>query len=369
MKFVCSGMALSDASMTVSKACAVKTTNPVFEGIEIIAENDGVILTASDGEITIKKKIVAEVFEEGAVSVKGKMFADFVSKISAFEVVFSADDRGIVLRYADSESYMPLYMAGSTYLGNEDPTLGKEYFEIKEEDFKSLISKIVFCCATDESRPILKGALLETKNGKLTATAIDGFRLAYGSASILEGSADMKIICPARTLNEISRMLEDGNTIKVYADKNYLCVVEKDTVIKSRLYAGEFVKKEAIYPIDLPTQVTVKREDLIESVERASVLIRGEKEPFIMLDVKPGKMVITANSEMGKIEETLVCELNGKEIKTAMNFKYLLEATKALTEENVVLSFNQPVSPFTMENEKEKEYQYLIMPVRPGNNA
>jgi len=103
-------------------------------------------------------------------------------------------------------------------------------------------------------------------------------------------------------------------------------------------------------------------------VERASVLIRGDKNNLITFDIKPGKIVINANSEMGKVEETVSSELEGKELKIAMNGKYLLDALKALSADTIVISFNTPVSPFTLENEGEGRSQYLILPVRAGNS-
>ena len=366
MKFVCEGTVLSDAALTVSKACAVKTITPVLECIKLQAKNDGLTLKAYDGEISIEKKIRAEVLEEGEVCVSGKTFADFVGKIASFEVAIASDERGISIKYAESESYMQALSA------SDFPQFGagvetEDYFEIKESDLKTLISKVVFCCATDESRPILKGCLLETQENKLTATALDGFRMACSYAEILGGSKDMKIVCPARTLTEISRMLDGDEGLKIYANKNLLSVELKDTVITSRLYAGEFVRKENIYPIDFTTQVQVKRNELIDSVERASVLIRGDKNNLVLFDIKNGKIVINANSDMGKVEETVAGELNGKELKIAMNGKYLMDALKALEEEDVVLSFNSAVAPFTIENSEDKRCQYLVLPVRTSN--
>jgi DNA polymerase-3 subunit beta len=367
MKFVCDGMILSDAAFTVSKACAVKTITPVLECIKIKAENDGLILTAYDGEISIEKKINAEIMEEGEVCVNGKTFADFVGKIASFEVIVETEDNGMFIKYADSESRMQVLSAEDfPRIGNKSLD-GKDYFQIKEKDLKNLIAKNVFCCATDDSRPILKGALLEAKDGRLECTALDGFRMAFGFCETQETSADMKIVCPARTLSEISRMLGDDEDIKIYADKNSLSVAVKDTVITSRLYAGEFVRKENIYPVDFTTYVTVNRAELIDSVERASVLIRGDKNNLISFDIKNGKIILNANSDMGKVEETVSASLEGKELKIAMNGKYLLDAIKALEEENVLLSFNTSVSPFTLENAVEKQCKYLILPVRTGS--
>jgi DNA polymerase-3 subunit beta len=284
-------------------------------------------------------------------------------------VVVASNERGIAIRYADSETNMQaLSSADFPRLGNGSAS-GENYFEIKENELKNLISKTVFCCATDESRPILKGCLLEAKDGKLTATALDGFRMACSECEGVSGKGEIKIVCPARTLVEISRMLDGDELLTIYADRNLLSVAVKDTVITSRLYAGEFVRKENIYPVAFTTRLTVRKAELIDSVERASVLIRGDKNNLITFDIKPGKVTVNANSDMGKVEETVVADMSGDDLKIAMNGKYLLDALKAIGEENVVISFNTSVSPFTLEGVEEKRNQYLILPVRTSASA
>lgn len=369
MKFVCNGMILSEAAFTVSKACAVKTITPVLECIKIEAKNDVLTLTAYDGEISIEKKIKADVFEEGELCVNGKFFSDFIGKISLDEVVVASDEKGICIRYGESETYMQTLPASDFPVFNNNVEKENNYFETKESDLKQLISKVVFCCATDDSRPILKGCLLETKDDKLTATAIDGFRMAYAYCDTNASSGNMKIVCPGRTLTEISRMLDGDDLLKIYADKNRLSVAVKDTVITSRLYTGEFARKENIFPVDFTTKVMVKKSELIQSIERAAVVTRGEKNNRVVFDIKSGKITITANSEMGKVEETIGSEFEGKELKSVINGKFILDAVKALDEEEVQLSFNTPISPFTVENKKDKRCQYLILPLRTSSSV
>ena len=368
MKFVCDGLLLSEAAFIVSKACATRAVNPVLECIKIEAKNDTLTLTAYDGEISIEKMLKADILEEGETCVNGKFFADFVSKISFSEVTLIADEKGVVIRYGESESYMQSLSANDFPVFNNEGINQENYFEVKEDALKEIINKVVFCCATDESRPILKGCLLQVKDGVLYATALDGFRMAVGECETV-GGGEMKIVCPARTLTEISRMLDGEDTLKIYADKNRLSVAVKDTVITSRLYAGEFVRKENIFPIDFTTVATLNKSELISSIERASVVIRGDKNNLVLFDIKPGKIIITANSDIGKIEETVICTTEGKELKIAMNGKYLLDAVKALDEEFVIFSFNKSISPFTIENVESKKYQYLVLPVRTSNSA
>ena len=366
MKFVCDGLVLSDAAITVSKACSVRTTVPVYECIKIKAKNDGLVLTAYDGEISIEKKMKADVLEEGEVCVNGKFFSDFVSKISGMNIVVSEMDKGIKITYGDSSTVMQTLPASEFPVVGGD--VGAEYFEVSENVLKKLISKTAFCCASDDSRPILKGCLLEANDGKLNATALDGFRMAVSSCELTGGTGYLKIVCPARTLTEISRLLEGSDeTLQLYVEKNMLSVAVKDTVLKSKLYMGEFVRKENIFPADFTTEIVVDRNALIESVERAVLLIRGDKNNLVTFDIKAGAVMITANSEIGNVAECVGAELSGKELKIAMNGKYMLDALKALEEESVKIRFNTPVSPFTVENAENKESEYLILPVRTNN--
>ena len=153
--------------------------------------------------------------------------------------------------------------------------------------------------------------------------------------------------------------------LKLYVEKNMLSVSVGDTVLKSRLYLGEFVRKENIFPTSFTTKVTLRKSELIESLERALLLIRGDKYNLVVFDIKNGSLQISANSDMGNVSETVKAELDGKEMKIAMNGKFLIDAMKALDEEEVVLSFNKETSPFTVTDAGVSEY--LIMPVRQGN--
>ena len=104
MKFYCDGLLLSDAAVTVSKACSSKTVKPIMECIKMSAKNDVLTLLAYDGEISIEKKIKAEVVEEGEICVNGRFFSDFLNKVSSFNLVLGTGDKGLEIKYGDSAS-------------------------------------------------------------------------------------------------------------------------------------------------------------------------------------------------------------------------------------------------------------------------
>ncbi|MGN1052698.1 MAG: DNA polymerase III subunit beta [Candidatus Scatosoma sp.] len=363
MKFVCDSLDLSAAALTVVKACATRTLTPVLECIRIRANNDEVSLSAYDGELSIEKNLKADVLEEGEICVNGRLFTDFIGKIFHTQLTLSTEEKGLEIRYDDSRSFMQTLPAEDFPVLTGAENVGS--FEVEEGKFKNLVARSVFCCATDDSRPILKGCLLETEDGLLKVSSLDGYRMATTQCEISGGDNGKKIVCPARTLAEIARMLTGGEKLlKIEFSVNQLRVEVDDTKLISRLYVGEFVKKENIFPPAFSTEVTVRREELIESAERASVLIRGEKNNLIIMDVKSGAVYVTANSEIGNVAEKVNASLEGKEIRIAMNGKYLLDALKALDEEEIVLYMNTPIAPFVLKNKQNQYGAYLILPVR-----
>ena len=362
MKFTCDGMSLSEAVLKTSKACAARSTAPIMECIKITAESNRIILLATDGELSIRRTLKAEIFEEGEICVPGKLLSDFVGKLSDLEVTVRTGENGIEICYGDSVSNMQALPAEE--FPAIDLEIGENYFVMRKKDLKKVIAETSFCCAQDDSRPILKGCLMEFKD-KLYMTALDGYRLALSSAEILSKSDERNVICPARTLSEISKMLEgDDSEVTLFTQGGMLLVGEENMVIVSRLYQGEFIRKESVLPPSFTTEVTLSRAELIASAERAAIVIRGDRNNLVTLEIGGGMVKITSVSDVGKVAETVKAETNGKDLTISMNAKFLLDALRALEEEETVLSFNGPISPFILQSREKKESLYLILPVR-----
>ncbi len=362
MKFVCDGLSLSEAVMKVSKACAVRTTAPIMECIKLSAYGTEVNLLATDGELSISKNVKAEVFEEGDVCVPGKLFSDFIGKLSGEEVCIATGEKGVEISYRDAGTFLQSLPAEE--FPRIDFSVGENSFTMKQQSLKKIIAETTFCCATDDSRPILKGCLMEFKD-ELEMCALDGYRLACTKAEIVTKSGEKSIICPARTLSEISKLLEgESEEITLYTQGGMLLVKEGDTTVVSRLYQGEFIRKENVIPSKFTTVVTLKREELIASAERAAILIRGDKNNLVTLDIGAESVKISSVSDYGNVAETVKAAIDGTEITISMNAKFLLDALRALEEEEVVLSFNGAVSPFILQNLERKDSLYLILPVR-----
>jgi DNA polymerase-3 subunit beta len=363
MNILCDGLDLSDAVLKVVKAVSAKAANPALECIKLKAKEDYLQLTATDQELSIEKKIRADVRQEGETLVAGKLFADFVKKLNREQIELKLTGGQLKISYMDSEGVLSCLNAAEY---PKIPALGNcDSFVMKSCDLKDLVNKVIFSASADDTRPILKGCLLELRGQKITAVALDGYRLALCNKTASSATKDLTLIVPARTLFEISKFIEDGEEdVTVYAEKNHMMINVDSTTIISRLLEGEFINYRMIIPVDFTRNVTVDKNYFEDSLERASILSKGDKNNLVKFDVREKVMTITSNSDAGNIKENLAVVLKGQDIVIAFNAKYFSDALKNIEDPYVTLNFTSVVSPCILRPAEGEDYLYLILPVR-----
>ena len=153
MKLVCDGLDLADAVLKVIKATATKTTNPILEGIKLVAENECLRLSATDLELMIETTIKADVKMEGTVVVPGKFFSEYVRKLTNEQITLETNEnnqlnindikrlirdnrKNIDYKIRDSESKTLLMYAvfnGDTEIINDIAKYGNQLNEIDND--------------------------------------------------------------------------------------------------------------------------------------------------------------------------------------------------------------------------------------------
>jgi len=363
MKLICDGLDLSDAVLKVSKALGTKTANPVLEGIKISAFGDTLTLTATDTELTIEKTIKADVFMEGETVVVGKYFVEFAKKLENEQVELCRLEEGsLQIKYSDSVSQLQVFSAENF------PKIRKEevgnFFKIKQSEFKKIVERTVFACSSDDSRPILKGCLFEIENQTLTAVALDGFRMSVAKKQIV-ASGDFKSVIPARTLVEITRLLDkEDSDITVILQSNTLLIEIENTLLISRLIEGEFVKYSHILPTAFENVVTVNKQNLYQSIERASIVSRNDRYNVVKFEIKENTMGICAKSEVGEVNENVAIVLKGKDLTVAFNGKFITDFLRISNADFINVNLNSPIDPCVITELGEEDFLYLILPVR-----
>lgn len=367
MHVICDGLDLCEAVLKVSKAISTRVASPILEGIKIVAEDETLVLSATDSELAIEKKIRAEVKIEGETVVPGRFFGEFLKKLTNEKIEMILNEKNqLTIKYTDSESVVACYPS-LEYPGFQKID-SSEYFALSKKDLKNLITKSIFSVALDDSRPILKGVLFEVEKTEIRAVALDGYRLALVKKPIVETNVSISVIVPAKSLNEISRIIEENDEIiNIYIQKNYLMVDLGDTKIITKLLDGEFLNYRQIISNEYETVVTINKQQFEDSLERASLLSKVGQNNLVKFEIKERNLVITSNSEIGNIRENVNIVLKGKDLLVAFNARYFMECLRANTDEFVKLSFNNSANPCIVTPHEKDEYLYLILPVRMIN--
>ena len=89
---------------------------------------------------------------------------------------------------------------------------------------------------------------------------------------------------------------------------------------------------------------------------------------LIRLDVQEDTLVITSNSQLGKVREEVAINLQGEEVQIAFNSRYLLEGLKNIESEEIFIEFTTNVNPCIIKPVDGIKYIYLLLPVRIASN-
>jgi len=363
MKIIVDGLDLAEAVSIVSRAATGKAINPVLEGIKLIAKDGTLKFAATDLEIYVQKTIRADIKQEGEVIVPGKLFSEYVRKLEKTQVTISSEGETVVITHEDNVCNF------QCLLGEEYPDIvsltAKPHFSIKSEAFRDLISKTVISAATDDSRPVLRGVLCEIIGENITAIALDGFRLSKVEKKISNHEGELSIIIPARSMDEVRKLLLDDNgEVNVVVENKFFQVNVGNTIFASRTIEGDFTNWRQIMPKSFVSEVVVERTAFAEAVERAGLLVRSDKINLVTMKVADKQILVTSTNEIGKINEKVSASLTGKDINISFNAKYLFDALKNISVEFIKISLTGIHSPSIITSAKEGDFTFLVLPVR-----
>ena len=202
----------------------------------------------------------------------------------------------------------------------------------------------------------------------LTCVALDGFRLAIAKKPVLQSSCECSIIVPARSLSEISKLLaSEDETIKVLIQRNYLMVQLDGTRVISRCLGtkDDFINYKQIIPSSFSTNVTISKKQLLDALERASILARVGGDNSVKFTFNGNLLTVNARSEVGAVTEKITISLNGEDLTIAFNTNFFMDCLRNIEDDYVILKFNGQVNPcFIVPNTDQEEYTYLISPIR-----
>ncbi|HRY90715.1 MAG TPA: DNA polymerase III subunit beta [Candidatus Gracilibacteria bacterium] len=367
MKLICSQADLERAINIVSKAITPNTTLPVLNNILLKAEGKSLHFSATNLEVAIQYFIPAEVKNEGSVTVPAKLIGAYISLLKDEKVELQLLE-GDTVQIKSPSSQTKIKGINASEFPNI-PKLEKENtVKLTTKDLNSAISQTVFAASSNTSRPVLSGVLFDFDKDQVKVVATDSYRLAEKSLILKEKTTvTMQCIVPARTVSELGKILSiatDENA-EINVTKNQVMFVVGDVLLMSRLIEGKFPPYDKIIPKETKTKLEVDVDELVNVVRRVSLFARENNNSIKVSATNDGKLSIsTEETKVGEEVAEINVKIEGENNKIALNAQYLLDVLNYIATDKIMLEIDDKLSPAVVKPLKEKDYIYIIMPLK-----
>ncbi|MCL5961988.1 MAG: DNA polymerase III subunit beta [Chloroflexi bacterium] len=373
MRVSCLQDNLAKGLSVVGRAVAGKSTLPAISNVLIATEESRLKLAATNLEIGITCWIGAKIEEEGSITIPAKLLSDFVNSLpnEKIDIVLNERTKSVNLRCArfeanlkglDAEEFPPIPRV------TDDSTSVVDTVVLQEA-----IGQVAFAAATDDTRPVLAGVLCSFSEDSLVLAAADGFRLAVRKIALTKSvPSKLDIIVPARSLQELARILHDEEEpveITVTPNKSQVLFHTNSVDLVSRLIEGTFPNYQQIIPQKHNTRVVIGTAEFLKATKIASFFARDSANIIKLQatpgdELSPGKMTVAATAaEVGDAVGGIDAIIEGDPAHIAFNAKYLADVLSVLNCAQVGLEVSSPSSPGIIRPVGDEGYTHVIMPM------
>jgi DNA polymerase-3 subunit beta len=363
VKFISEKAALIKAYGIVEKAISSKPAMQILQGIYIKADTEKGMVTCigTDLEMEIENEFSASIVESGSIVIDSKMFGEIIRKLPDADVTIETEDTKVIITCLFSRFELmgtnPAGYPNMPEIAAENNTL-----EIESKIIKDMIRQTSFAISVDDKRLVLTGTLIECTDGYIKVVAIDGYRMALRQSKTDCGS--FKAIIQGKCVNEVAKILDGTSKVHISMDFNQI-IFQWDTVkVVSRLITGEYINYSNVIPKETPTKIKVKTKELLQAIDRAALMAGDDKKRPVKLNIKDDAIVITSDSSTGKTREQVKCEQTGAGLEIGFNPRYLMDALKAIDDDETELRLSSSIGPAVFMPVERDGYVYMCLPVR-----
>jgi len=373
MKFTIKREILLEALNKVSKAISTKNLIPVLAGIKFELKKKKLVLTASDNDITIQTTIESlkdedfKIENEGSIIIQGKYILDIVRKLpDEYINIEVIDDLKILIYTANSEFNL------NGISESEYPNIGleesKKKIDVKASTLKSIVYQTAFASSNEESKPVLTGINFNIVGDILEVNSTDSYRLARKVVKLDKVSEEnYNIVIPSRNLVEFTKILDgELEDVELHIFNNKVLLKSGNLKFESRLINGTYPNTSNLLPDDSFLVISTNLNDFYNVIDRVSILTSDKEKNIVTLETDGDTLILKSSSvEVGRVEEKMTIKKNNKEnIKISFSARYMMEALKSFSTENVDIHFVGEIKPILIKSKEDETLTQLVLPIR-----
>lgn len=371
MKFSIERAVLVKAVSQAQSVVERRNTIPILANVLIEAAPDGVSFRATDLDVEVVDRAVAQVERPGATTVSAIMLNEIARKLPDGALVqITSDDAAGRLTVEAGRSNFSL----ATLPREDFPVLAAtEYsanFTAPASVLRRLFDKAKFAISTEETRYYLNGVYMhvaESEDGPmLRCVATDGHRLARIDAPLPEGAAGLPgVIVPRKTVGELRKLLDDDDAdIAVSVSETKIRFATAEITLTSKVIDGTFPDYSRVIPANNTRKLEVDASDFARAVDRVAT-VSSERSRAVKLALESDRLVLSVNApDSGAAEEELIVAYSDDPLEIGFNAKYLQEIASQVDRDNAVFMFNGSGDAALIREGSDQSAIYVVMPMR-----
>ncbi|MBM7832445.1 DNA polymerase-3 subunit beta [Agromyces cerinus] len=377
MKFQVNRDVFSEAVSFAVKLLPQRTTLPILSGVLIQANDDGLVLSSFDYEVSSQTEIQADVEEPGTVLVSGRLLAEIAGRLPNAPVRVSTEESRISVS-CGSASFTLLSMPVEEY--PSIPEIGEQSGVVPAEEFAAAVAQVAVAASRDDVTPVITGVQLEVRENNLSLVATDRYRVAVRELDWDGGGVaseeSVTALVPARTLQEVGKTFGHSGTISVSItsrdDRELIAFSAEKKTVTSLLIKGNFPPVRRLFPETVDNYAVVNTAELIEATRRVALVL--EREAALRYSFTADGLTLEAiGSEQAQASESIDAILTGDDTVVSLKPQFLLDGLGAVHSEFVRVSFTKTENPnkpgpvlITSQSSREQagadSYRYLLQP-------
>lgn len=384
MKVIFNRTVVSAAVAPLMYTASGKYTLNATDGILIDAKfPDECVLTTFDGDKGLRIKIEAKVLEEGAYIINAQKFNQTLRVMDGEEITLSIDSKMVANIVSGRSSHKMSSLPGADFPSVPELKSDRSFI-VGQSTLKKMFSQVSFAMGNNDQRVVLNGTFVKIDDDSVTMVACDSFKLAKCRRSTelvnknTNGNAHLeyKFIVPAKTVNDLCRLLEDDGEAftQIFVTRKHIVFNIGELTFFSRLLDGEYIDYERIIVKTHKIGVTLNKDEFYSALERAALIteekIVGSVRAHVKLDIKEDNLRIYAMSVAGSTYDEVNIEHEGDDILIAFNNRFLLDSVRSCSGEKIKLMLSSPLGSMNIVPASDEyaengiEELFMLLPVR-----
>lgn len=338
--------------MKIIGPCTGKKTG-LYVNVQIAHKDNRLTIRGMNGTFVGEMSMKVPGGEGDTFCIDADMFTKVIN-LNNGDVEILTDGKNCVLK-GIGRMRIPIVAANV----NEPDRLNGETVTMKAEHFKSVYKLVSYAKATDESRPLLTGVLIESDGDRLRMVAIDGFQIAIENAPC---SGDcMEVIVPGSFMDLVASAVTPGEEIDLITNGRLIQVKTDSMTLQCPLLVGNYLDYKKLIPESFQTECMIFTDRLMDALKSSSIV--NNKLGTVKLSVRDNSITVSNNSQYADFEDKIPCDMTGNDIRIAFNEHYLMNTIGAVNTDKAVMKFNRSVSPVFVQA-KGSDGIHILTPVK-----